>query len=180
MSLNEAGISILNNKSKVIDNMIDKAHQNGIVIEGFDKSTKCTPNIWRNKLRACGANGILVSGEQCDPDIRGNIIIQCRKAGIKINRDAIAHIGGTTKVDIKFIPLIKDSERQLNATFETAKVEAVKNYRTSKGISEQDLMAAPIGNAAEDVHLQNAAVAVHRGLDSLPYYSEGQCDLKPE
>jgi hypothetical protein len=86
---------------------------------------------------------------------------------------AIAHIGGTDKVDIKFIPGVKESERDMNATFETAKVEAVKNYRTSKGVCEEDLMAAPIGNAAEDVHLQDAAVAVHRGLDSLPQYVAG-------
>jgi len=66
---------------------------------------------------------------------------------------AVAHIGGGSKVDIKFIPLIKDSERQMNATFETAKVEAVKNYRTSKGLSEADQMPAPLGNAADDINL---------------------------
>ena len=58
MILNEQGIEILNNKSRCIDNMIDKAHDNGISIVGNDKSTKCTPNIWRNKIRACGSNGI--------------------------------------------------------------------------------------------------------------------------
>jgi len=75
MSLNQQGIRIMNNKSRVIDNIVDKSHEDGIVVIGDDKSTKCTPFLWRNKIRACGANGIFVSGEQCDPDIRGNIIL---------------------------------------------------------------------------------------------------------
>lgn len=63
MSLNERGIEILNNKSRCIDNIIDKAHDNGILIMGDNKATKCTPAIWRNKIRSCGANGIFVQGE---------------------------------------------------------------------------------------------------------------------
>jgi hypothetical protein len=62
MCLNEQGIEILNNKSRCIDNVIDKAHDNGISVIGDDKSTKCTPCIWRNKIRSCGTNGIHVSG----------------------------------------------------------------------------------------------------------------------
>jgi hypothetical protein len=59
----------------------------------------------------------------------------CRKSGIKLTKNAIAHIGGTTKADIKFIPSVKEGNSLLNQTFETAKVEAVNNYRTAKGIS---------------------------------------------
>jgi len=60
ISLCERGIEILNNKSRCIDNIVDKAHDNGIIILGDNKATKCTPAIWRNKVRSCGANGILV------------------------------------------------------------------------------------------------------------------------
>ena len=112
----------MNNKSRCIDNIIEKCHEDGIVVIGDDKSTKCTPCLWRNKIRACGHNGIFVSGEQCDPDIRGNIILQCRKSGIKLTQRSIAHIGGTMKVDIKFIPSVKEANTMTNATFETAKV----------------------------------------------------------
>lgn len=54
-------------------------------------------------------NGILASGKQASPDIRGNIIIQNRKSGIKITELATAHIGGTSKTDIKFIPTTNKS-----------------------------------------------------------------------
>ena len=43
-----------------IQPIVDKAHDNGIIILGDNKATKCTPAIWRNKVRSCGANGILV------------------------------------------------------------------------------------------------------------------------
>ena len=43
---------------------------------------------------------------------------------------AVAHIGGSSKVDIKFIPSVKETSDMINSTFETAKVKAVKNYRT--------------------------------------------------
>ena len=43
-------------------------------------------------------------GEFCEPDIRGNIIESNRKAGIKITEFAVAHIGGTSKEDIKTLP----------------------------------------------------------------------------
>lgn len=104
------GIEILNNKSRIIDNRIDKSHQNGIKVTGNDKSTRCTPIVWRNHVKSSGYNGIVCMGEQCEPDIRGNIILQNRKAGIKLTEKAIAHIGGTNKMDIKFIPSSKKTE----------------------------------------------------------------------
>jgi len=63
VTLCEKGLEILNNKSRCIDNIIDKAHENGILVLGDNKATKCTPSLWRNKIRNCGANGIFVSGE---------------------------------------------------------------------------------------------------------------------
>jgi hypothetical protein len=61
--------------------------------------------------------------------VRGNIIKQNRKAGIKITEQAIAHIGGTEKADIKFIPqggIRVDSTT--NNTFMAAKKEAVRTF----------------------------------------------------
>ena len=40
----------------------------------------------------------------CEPDIKGNIIANNRKAGIKIQNFAIATIGGSCKDDIKTLP----------------------------------------------------------------------------
>jgi len=41
-----------------------------------------------------------------------------------------------------------------NATFETAKVQAVRNYRTASGVDESQIdMYPPQNNAAEDDHL---------------------------
>ena len=114
--LNDCSIEILNNKSRIIDNLIEKAHENGIKIIGNDKSTRATPIVWRNQIKSCGHNGIACIGEQCEPDIRGNIIIQNRKAGIKLTEGAIGHIGGTTKVDIKFIPTVSKNSTS-NSTF---------------------------------------------------------------
>lgn len=123
--LNQTGIEILNNSSRIIDNLIAKAHENGIKVTGNDRSTRATPIIWRNQVNSSQHNGIICTGEQCEPDIRGNIVIQNRKAGIKLNENAQAHIGGTTKVDIKFIPTVSKSSTS-NATFQTAKVQAAK------------------------------------------------------
>lgn len=67
-----------------MDNTIEKMHNNGIDLSGDDGSTRCCPSIWRNNISVCGQYGILASGLQAEPDIRGNVIIQNRKAGIKI------------------------------------------------------------------------------------------------
>ena len=49
-------------------------------------------------------DGILIDGRHCEPDIKGNIIANNRKAGIKIQNEAIAYIGGSCKDDIKTLP----------------------------------------------------------------------------
>jgi hypothetical protein len=64
----------------------------------------------------------------CEPEIRGNVIIENRKAGIKLTEGAIAQIGGCNKVDIKFIPSVVKQTTTSNSTFQTAKVDAVKSY----------------------------------------------------
>lgn len=60
--LNECAIEILNNKSRIIDNTIEKSHENGIKIIGNDKSTRSTATVWRNHIKSCGHNGIIVMG----------------------------------------------------------------------------------------------------------------------
>ena len=61
--------------------------------------------------------------------MRGTIIKQNRKAGIKITEFAIAHIGGTEKADIKFIPQPHvRGDGATNNTFMTAKKEAIRTF----------------------------------------------------
>lgn len=62
------------------------------------------PLIWRNKIEQCALDGIIVFGPHCEPDIRGNIIANNRKSGIKITKNAQAHVGGTSKEDIMTLP----------------------------------------------------------------------------
>ena len=100
LSLNDCGIEIQNNKSHVIENLIEKSHENGVKITGDNKDTRCMPHIWKNRISSCGANGIYAMGEQCEPDVRGNVIDSNRKAGIKLCEMACGHIGGTTKEDL--------------------------------------------------------------------------------
>ena len=87
-------------------------------------------------ITSCGHNGIVIEGGQCNPDVRGNIIKQNRKAGIKLTELAVAHIGGTEKADIKFIPTIqKDKDNAAsnkNNTFMTAKKEAIRTVTNMK------------------------------------------------
>lgn len=104
MTINDIGIEILNNKSKLIENVIEKSHENGIKVVGDDNNTRSMPSIWKNRIFSCGHHGILCMGKYCEPDIRGNIIESNRKAGVKLTDDAIAHIGGTTKDEIKILP----------------------------------------------------------------------------
>ena len=77
-------MSIHNNSSFIIDNTIERMHKEGILLFGDDGSTRCCPSIWRNNIMMSGHYGIFASGPQCEPDIRGNVIMQNRKAGIKI------------------------------------------------------------------------------------------------
>lgn len=73
-------------------------------IVGDNNKTRSMPLIWRNKIEQCAFDGIVVYGSHCDPDIRGNIIANNRRSGIKIMKNAIAHIGGTSKDDIMQLP----------------------------------------------------------------------------
>lgn len=77
-------------------NNVEKSHEHGIKVVGYDKNTRSTPMIWKNRIFSCGSNGILCLGEFCEPDIRGNIIESNRKAGIKLSENAMAQIGGTS------------------------------------------------------------------------------------
>jgi hypothetical protein len=90
MTINDIGVEVLNNKSRIIDNTIEKSHEDGIKIIGYDKNTRSTPYIWKNKIFSCGWVGILCLGEFCEPDIRGNIIESNRKSGIKLSEFACA------------------------------------------------------------------------------------------
>lgn len=103
------GIEIQNNQSKLFDNQISKSHEYGIQLVGDDNKTRCMPLVWRNRIEQCAFDGIIVYGQHCEPDIRGNIIANNRKSGIKLMRGAIAHIGCTSKEDIK-IPDTPDVE----------------------------------------------------------------------
>ena len=115
--MNECGIEIFNNKSRIIDNTIQKSHKDGIKVIGNNKSTNSAPLIWSNHIKQSGFNGILGLGVRCEPDIRGNVISENRRAGIKLTEGAVAHIGGTNKVDIKFIPSAIKSTTTSNSTF---------------------------------------------------------------
>jgi hypothetical protein len=100
ININDIGIEIVNNASKVVDNQIEKSHENGIQIIGDNPDTRSKPLLYKNKILSCGFNGIICTGIQCEPDIRGNIIQSNRKAGIKLNEMAKANIGGTCKADL--------------------------------------------------------------------------------
>ncbi len=75
MTLNEVGIEILNNKSRIIDNTIQKSHQDGIKVIGNNRTTNSAPLIWRNYIKQSGHNGIISLGIHSEPDIRGNVIL---------------------------------------------------------------------------------------------------------
>lgn len=104
MSINDCGIEITNNRSKIFENYVEKSHENGIKIVGDSKSTRSMPSIWKNKISSCGCNGIICLGDSCEPDIRGNVIESNRKAGIKLTEMAIAHIGGISKEELDNLP----------------------------------------------------------------------------
>lgn len=54
MSINDIGIEILNNKSKVIENIVEKSHELGMKIVGDDNHTRSMPSIWKNRIFSCG------------------------------------------------------------------------------------------------------------------------------
>lgn len=100
LNINDVGIEVVNNASKLVDNTIEKSHENGIQIKGDNPDTRSKPLLYKNRIISCGFNGIICTGFQCEPDIRGNLIQSNRKAGIKLNEGAKANIGGTCKEDL--------------------------------------------------------------------------------
>lgn len=54
MQINDVGIEILNNKSKVIENIVEKSHELGMRIVGDDNNTRSMPSIWKNRVFSCG------------------------------------------------------------------------------------------------------------------------------
>ena len=88
LSINDVGIEIDGNDSNIIDNSIEKSNKNGIWIRSRQGGRACQPKVFMNKIYNCGYNGILVTGELCNPEIKGNYIESNRKAGIKLFENA--------------------------------------------------------------------------------------------
>lgn len=138
------GIEVQNNKSKIFDNSISKSHEYGVQLFGDDNQTRCMPLVWRNRIEQCAYDGIIVFGEQCEPDIRGNIIANNRRSGIKLMKNAIAHIGGTSKEDILEVPDLANFDR-VSLTKET-EVEKImqENMQTQLPIPQMKLAAESV------------------------------------
>lgn len=152
MTINDNGVEILNNKSKVIDNTVEKSHENGIRIIGYDKNTRSTPQIWKNTIFSCGQQGILCLGEFCEPDIRGNIIGSNRRAGIKLSEFACASIGGTTQDDNQVIPkLLKEIMKEEKQAQEAGGLiqESMKRTQMMNNLKQQKMTSE---NVAETNH----------------------------
>ena len=73
--------------------VLEKSHENGIKVIGYESKYRAAPQIWKNKINHCGYNGIYCIGEYCQPDILGNYLEYNRKSGIKLNENAQATIG---------------------------------------------------------------------------------------
>ena len=59
LSINDTGIEIQNNKSRIIENFIEKSHENGIKVLSDNPDSRSKPQIYKNKIFSCGFNGIL-------------------------------------------------------------------------------------------------------------------------
>ncbi len=102
------------------------------------------PHIWKNRVTASGQNGIFAHGEQCEPDIRGNVIDSNRKAGIKFCEMACGHIGGTSKEDLAMFikqtplpqinPTLANQGDTLGGTMTTMKGGATKGKNQQIGL----------------------------------------------
>lgn len=105
-----------------------------------------------------------MSGSQAEPDIRGNIITQNRKAGIKVGECAKAQIGGTTKQDIKFIPMAKHVEAKnelANNTFQTAKMMAVGKSVGNSTMIKHDILSIESGSRSHDSRSKSGTTTKH-------------------
>lgn len=92
---NNDSIHILNNKSLVINNEIEKAHGIGIICECNSHEAKCVPKVQNNKVSNCKSHGIHVKGKGCHATLSGNSIKSNKECGIKItDKSKVDIIGG--------------------------------------------------------------------------------------
>lgn len=100
MQVNDVGVKLVNNKSVVFENTIQKSHDDGIKILCDSRSDPACPLVQQNYVEASTHNGIVVEGHKCFPDITANVIEANRKAGIRIMDNAQAHVGGSDPSDL--------------------------------------------------------------------------------
>ena len=100
MQINVLAIEILNNRSIIFENTIQKCHDDGIKVIGNSDTHTAAPIIQKNYIEASTHNGIVVEGFSSCPMIRANIIEANRKSGIKLVEYARAHIGGQSLEDL--------------------------------------------------------------------------------
>jgi len=62
ININDVGIEIVNNASKIVDNTIEQSHENGIHIKGDNPDIRSKPLIYKNRIISCGFNGIICTG----------------------------------------------------------------------------------------------------------------------
>mmetsp|Transcript_11521 Transcript_11521/g.19489 ORF Transcript_11521/g.19489 Transcript_11521/m.19489 type:complete len:135 (+) Transcript_11521:202-606(+) len=110
MQINDVGIKIINNKSIIFENTIQKSHDDGIKIICNSRTDPSCPLIQKNYIEASTHNGIVCEGAKCYPDIKANIIEANRKAGIRVMDNAQAHIGGSFFNDLNLKRTHKDSK----------------------------------------------------------------------
>lgn len=88
------GVDILNNKSVLFANRIQKSHDDGISVVCNSEHDVAAPTIQRNFIESCTHNGIVCEGFSCFPLIKANHIELNRKSGVKLANSARALIGG--------------------------------------------------------------------------------------
>jgi hypothetical protein len=113
MQINDIGIVLLNNKSIVFENTIQKSHEDGIKIICNSRHHPACPLIQQNYIEASTHNGIVCEGFKTYPDILANIIEANRKAGIRLVDNAQAHIGGHSLKDLNLKRSHLDSKTHL-------------------------------------------------------------------
>lgn len=99
---NNDGIELLNNKSKILANEIEKSHGHGILIISEHKDGKLNSLVKGNTISNCKFNGIQIQGEGLRPSIRNNTIKHNRKCGIKVMDKARADIIGRNYIHTNY------------------------------------------------------------------------------
>lgn len=110
MQISHMAVEIINNKSIVFENTIQKCHEDGIRVTCNSEQMSACPLIQKNYIEASTQNGIVCRGPRCWPDIKANVIESNRKAGIKLVDFARAHIGGQSLEDNARETANKDGE----------------------------------------------------------------------